>query len=88
MKKAGQYFKDACNKHEADQKRLKKDLYDEDYFVEAIKQAQIDAIDATIEKCFNDSVIMVYAPYFINQIKAGLDKSKIIELANKLKEEL
>lgn len=46
MKKAGQYFKEACNKHEADQKRLKKDLYDEPYFVEAIRQAQMDAIDA------------------------------------------
>lgn len=48
MKKAGQYFKEACNKHEADQKSLKKDLYDEPYFVDAIKQAQIDAINCTV----------------------------------------
>lgn len=49
MKKAGEYFDDACNKHQADQKKLKKDLYDEDYFVEAIKQAQMDAIDECIK---------------------------------------
>jgi hypothetical protein len=83
MKKATEIFKEQISECE-----LKFTQKERLIITSMIKKAQIDAIDEAIDKCFNDTIIVIYSPYFINQIKAGIDKSKIIKLGNKLKDEL
>lgn len=98
MKKAGDYFDEACDKHEADQKSLKKDLNDEPYFVEAIRKAQQDAIDEAVKTCAESAKLLFHDGHFkldkrIEHFQSGVDnitvsKQSILEVANKLKEEL
>lgn len=49
LKAAGDYFDDACSAFE-NRKNKMYDIYDEPYFVEAIRKAQMDAIELTYNR--------------------------------------
>lgn len=97
MKKAEEYFKEAC---EAFENRENKDydIYDEPYFVEAIRKAQQDAIDEAVKTCAESAKLLFHDGFFkedkrIEHFQSGVDnitvsKLSILEVANKLKEEL
>lgn len=93
MKKAEKYFEEACTDFEKS-----KQIYDEPYFVEAIRKAQQDAIEETVKACVESAKLLFHDGHFkidkrIEHFQSGIDnitvsKQSILEVANKLKEEL
>lgn len=92
MKKAGEYFDEACIAFE-NRENKDYDIDDEPYFVEAIRKAQQDAIEETVKACAEAAKQKKYIIFSLwSENPTGesivIDKDSIIDVANKLKEQL
>ena len=70
MNKAEEYFKEACANFEKSRK-----MYDEPFFVEAIRKAQKDAIDCTIAKILDRKK----ADFFLTNEAIIEEQKKLLE---------
>lgn len=86
MKKAEKYFDEACTAFE-NRERKNEDIYDEPYFVEAIRKAQMDAIELTYNRIMAAIWKNIDTASELAKMRNVVDEL-LKEVANKLKKEL
>ena len=93
LKSAEEYLEEECTRTLAESGNpwYENGIYDgrHDEILNAIKQAQIDAIEATAERCAEEAKLKGYVAYSDkNESYIKVDKQSILNVATKMKEEL